>query len=274
MHEAVRDRYEAFRAGIAPSEYPSTDMLDRELIRMEDLLENAWLTVNFNASDLFRSDASSSNYLNTWERGDGPLGYLNTRDAREQDLGRFGRDPNDLFPPANAAQQRVRTYLSQRDGDLFQPSARPRYGALDYARCYHGGAPLYGKSFLVLREHVKHRSTFTPKDSLNFATSKEVDEQTTTFPDIEKLLLYCPDWMLKDIREYALGYRAIGTQTHHRGDYLEAQMYSEISFERDVAEIRVAVNQELTQWDYEEVQSLRDRLRSFAYDYGVDIYEI
>ena len=42
---------------------------------------------------------------------------------------------------------------------------RPRYAAVDFAYCINGGLSKYGKSFLVLKDHMKHNSTFTHCDS-------------------------------------------------------------------------------------------------------------
>lgn len=63
--------------------------------------------------------------------------------------------------------------------DQAPPSARPKYGALNYRRCSVGVAPRFGSAHLRLREHVLDRTTFCFPDSVSepdhFGTAANFD---------------------------------------------------------------------------------------------------
>jgi hypothetical protein len=145
--------------GIADPEQARND-----LEKMIAALENSRVTVNFDANKWFAEfvanpDNPPDAYLNSWERGIRPGGEhtKGVLDSVEQSTGGYSRVRHGLSvgdEQVDAARARIQQYLSDRGSDDFVASGRPRYGAVDYSSATAGPAEGYGKSFLVVREHV------------------------------------------------------------------------------------------------------------------------
>jgi len=126
---------------------------------------------------------------------------------------------------------------------------------------------------MVVREHVKHRATYTPSDSIHMRSQPNaLDEQTTTFANVEKLLLYCDEEILLEICDYALGNRPLGGTRNRHGLYFEAQLHKQISLKHDIAEIQLSISQDLWNWKGEATRKLQKRLSRFAAQNGIALY--
>lgn len=123
-----------------------------------------------------------------------------------------------------------------------QPDERPKYGALDLMGYADGASPRFGSCYLVFRDAVSERCTFSWGDS------HEGPEHTATCDALEPIV-----WALLDALERtceALGERDLHVRTLARrlergraritsgralDDYVEAQIHGEIRLDRDVA---------------------------------------
>lgn len=238
---------------------------------MLGMLEDGRLTINFQAFKLFRNGNEPSDFMNVFEREQQPssipktVKYHRDRNDVEMQFGDYaGRNPVSGHSRAlRDSRQRVAHYGAtdiDRGGlptsRPFQPEVRPRYGALDFAYCRGGGAGgnNYGKSFVILREYVKHASTYLHTDS--FKVNKDLAERSeeyggriltlrdavASYFQLEKILLYCTPHMLKQIYSYAIGQRPRGSQfalppdaTAYKVNYVEFHAHTDVRFDRDIA---------------------------------------
>lgn len=223
-------------------------LLDRVVSR----LQASRLTINFRAERLLGSEwFKRGEYLNCFTFGESPgqpLGYpVGRAQMEEHALGmrralncspfrEYGR-----FESACDATRRQR---------WFQPSSRPLYAALDFLDGPRGGARHYGGSFLVLADHMKDVATFTPVDS--FATRFLRDAVT---PDKVCTSKHFPR-LVAHAQEDRIGYNCLkhlcraadglpgpipaGYGAGGANNYIEAQIYGRIRFDRDVKEIHVS----------------------------------
>ncbi|WP_197376631.1 WXG100-like domain-containing protein [Mycolicibacterium baixiangningiae] len=250
------------------------DQAQADLDKMIAVLEQSRVTVNFDAHKWFHEFAANVDdppdaYLNSWERGVRPGGESTkgVLDSVEQDTGSYNRnrDGSGLGEEqVAAAQDRIRKYLSDPASEDFVAAGRPRYGAVDYARDTVGGAEGYGKSFLVVKEHVKHRALFVSGDS--FAS---VGLHSTTYSHIGKVLTNSTEGQLRRLHQHATT-EGRGPLTVGRGTYFEAQLYTPVRFDRDVAEINLDMR-ELSSINDETLSSAITALQKFADEQGVEL---
>lgn len=96
--------------------------------------------------------------------------------------------------------------------DDQDPSARPKYGALNFRGWSHGGSPRFGSAHLRLRREVLERTTFCYPDSVFEPTSFGVSSRCSAVVDL-----------------------AVATRVSDAlDDYVEAQVHGAITLERDV----------------------------------------
>ncbi|HTI18104.1 MAG TPA: DUF3626 domain-containing protein [Trinickia sp.] len=237
---------------------------------MVQVLQEARLTINFDSSKWFGQANSAGRYSNMFERIVGPstskntVGQLRERNTVEKRMMDFGGQATRPLAPPNAQHiQKVLAYYGDTGIDRhglptsnsFDPSVRPRYGAVDFGYCRFGAAGdhRYGHSFFILKEHVKHNATYTHTDSFKVeedlakrraeygGRAVSLHDATATYFQLEKILLYCTPSMLQNIYDYATGRKERGKEnalpvdtTAHWVNYLEFQAHSEIEFHRDV----------------------------------------
>lgn len=284
------ERWGRVRSTYRPSERPSNFMLMLEARRMGEFLAESRVTINFNASSYFQ-DGIPDAYSNIWQRETGkPSHHKGNREIVEPELGRYGSARPEGYPYAEledddelddrytteTVRDRMDTYLSANSA-LFAPASRPRYGALDFQECRHGGAVTmpYGSSFLVLREHVKHRATFTPRDSFGYLSNRRrAAEESVSFTHIDELLLTVWPETLYNLFEYAHEVKRPGTAFSAGIHYIEAQLYTDLTLSRDVSEIHVAMENDLSLWSPKQKDKLRSRLRRFGRENFVSIHYI
>jgi Protein of unknown function (DUF3626) len=232
------------------------------LEQMVRVLRDARLTVNF---DLQQVENSSSprlgdEVLNCFafrEKPGAPAGSNAGRaHMEEQVLGL-----SDLLRPEHPYAEFGRYDSCSGIGPArdFQWTSRPCYAALDFLHGANGGAPTYGRSFLVLQDHFKHVCSYSPVDTfaLRWGRSVRPDELSTFFHP-ETLIANCQDDLLgysclKGLKARARGdARSIHPNYGHggRNNYIDAQVHARILLHRDVKEIHI---------DSRELQQLAPR---------------
>ncbi|MDV3128456.1 DUF3626 domain-containing protein [Mycobacterium sp. 21AC1] len=258
--------------------------VDSDLEKMVELLENSRITINFQVDEALETllsedgetapsgESSQRTYLNAWQRGAFySEEFADLRDEAERMTGQYdGHEPpvDDESPQDVDARRRVNDYLS-RQSPNFQPSARPRYGALDYGQSLNGAAPGYGSAYFVLKEHVKHRATFTANDSM------QGNPTGSTFLGMTQLLARTRDSDFRSIhrlattgegfeREKARRDPATGTDTN----YLEAQIHTPIDFFRDIEAVSIDLD-DMNRIPSERRTELNRRLRQYAETHNV-----
>jgi hypothetical protein len=212
------------------SPYAKT-FLDADNLRkiMVQHLQKSDLTVNFRVSDLFASKLKGG-IMNTFERpGHSAGGYLNTRNQTEENL--FGySNSNSHTGGSRGIFDRMSRFGNMNNNADFAPSMRPKYGALNFTNQRIGAAPAYGRSFMVLKEHVKHNCTFTDRDSFSYAGNPSGGDKVATYHNMDRIIANLPDNKLDQLYTMVT---SLGSQLNPIS-YIEAQIHGEIIFNRDI----------------------------------------
>jgi hypothetical protein len=218
------------------------------------LLEDARLTISLKAPNWFYSENKSKTYGNFWERGvSGASSDAGKRDSAENSM--FGYSQPVLVgdPGTIAAQNRLMT-LGNRPSASFQPAMRPRYAAVDFAFCVNGGLSKYGRSFLVMKDYLKHNATYTHCDSfeveMDLITRKaeynnvvfNLNDVACSYFQFGHIVLFCHPAILKKLHSYAMGLTKKNSEENILGGniYIEAQMHADITFSQDVAALCIS----------------------------------
>ena len=227
---------------------------------MLHVLQNARLTISLKCFNWFYSSNTSKEYTTFFIRGaSGASSDMKKRNEAEKQM--FGYDADPVPTPATAsekAQARIQA-LGALTSPIFQGNMRPRYAAVDFAYCNNGGLTKYGKSYFVLREHLKHNATYCHCDSFEveadmIARKNEyggrivsLNEVLATYFQLGKIILYCHPAMLKKIHAYGKGSSEPGGEDRLLGGqlYIEAQVHADIVFEQDVESLCIS-NSECT----------------------------
>jgi hypothetical protein len=222
--------------------------------KMIKLLEEARLTINLKAPNWFYDENKYSSYTNYFERGTtGASTDMERRDGVEMEFGRYAGGQASTLKNAKTAQDRIAQYGVKTSLD-FRGRVRPRYAALDFGMFKEGAAPKYGKSYLVLKDYMKHNATYIHRDSFEVKLDlmnrkaeygdqvKTLDEVTATYFELGKILLYCEAPMLKKIYAYAAGLYGPGTEDKILLGivYIEAHLHADIEFKRDVESVVIS----------------------------------
>lgn len=124
--------------------------------------------------------------------------------------------------------------FDSKEYDSFEPHEKVKYGTLNLSRHRIGceKARQYGKSYLILQDHVKLRTTLTPGDSdsmgvenvgtFEFPENVIADYSPTQHKFLSDPLLWSSETTIFDDRRYT-----------------EAQIHGELLFSRDVAKIMI-----------------------------------
>ncbi|HAE8947065.1 TPA_asm: DUF3626 domain-containing protein, partial [Salmonella enterica subsp. enterica serovar Panama] len=137
------------------------------LNKMVDVLQNARLTINFNAAKIdFVSLLKNKEYLNSYALGcrPGDLPAYNVgRDSVETKAFELEKLADSPYAPYGQTGGFSVAYTP--NSRTFSPTSRPIYAALDFLNGKNGGASAYGKSFFELNDNVKTNCTFSPFDT-------------------------------------------------------------------------------------------------------------
>lgn len=268
------------------------------------LLEDARLTISLKAPNWFYSENKSKTYGNFWQRGvSGASSDAGKRDNAENSM--FGYSQQVLVGDAGtvAAQNRLMT-LGNRPSVTFQPAMRPRYAAVDFAFCVNGGLSKYGRSFLVLKDYLKHNSTYTHCDSfeveMDMITRKaeynnvvfNLNDVTCSYFQFANIILFCHPAILKKLHSYAMGLTKKGSEENILGGniYIEAQMHADITFNQDVAALCISARDLVTGpvphpkygkffgsksvWDAEDAAKTKANAKKFAAANGIQYVDV
>jgi hypothetical protein len=201
------------------------DAAERLLGLMVGYLQESDLTVNFRVSKLFTSKLKGG-LMNIYQTGTDQAGYMETRNRAE----------DTLFNYTNSAIDRVRRFGRNDDTNVdFVPSMRPKYGALNYTKNRKGSAHLYGHSFFILKDHVKHNCTYTDQDSFGYGSHPAGGSKVASFLNMDRLIINMSPAMLENIFRMINSPQARMTATH----YIEAQIHGEVWFSRDIKEMHI-----------------------------------
>lgn len=213
--------------------------------RLLQHLQKSELTINFVAYKFFNRKPDGAKYISQFEGGNtwGDPTYMSMRDEAEEAMFDYSATRAAGGTAAVAVQQRV-TRLGQRGGVEFDGAIRPKYAALNYARLKYGSAAQWGKSYMVLKEYIKHGATYVHTDSFDCAGSARqraiLTGQVANFVHLQRLLVNMPASMLAALDKASRG-GSFGEDVQPPGvgttSYVEAHVHSEIRFERDIQTI-------------------------------------
>jgi hypothetical protein len=189
-------------------------------------------------------------------------------------------------------------HFGKKDETTFEPSIRPKYAALNYARLLHGSAGQWGKSHMVLREHVKHNATYLHTDSFDEAGNdrlrKALGSKVASFLNMERLIANMPKTMLEALYSAQKGPvvgAALGAALQVPGlgstAYIESHIHGGVQFDRDIAKIVISshelINAEtelkriaLNDKSFKVVNSktLQETFEKFARKYGIVVEQV
>lgn len=224
------------------------------------VLQKARLTISLKSFNWFYSSNTSKEYTTFFIRGaSGASSDMKKRNDAEKQM--FGYDNDPLPSPATAsekAQGRIQAF-GALTSPMFQGNMRPRYAAVDFAYCNNGGLTKYGKSYFVLREHLKHNATYCHCDSFEVEADMiarkaeyggrivSLSEVLATYFQLGKIILFCHPAMLKKIHAYGKGTAQPGGEDSLLGGqlYIEAQVHADIIFEQDVESLCISNSERL-----------------------------
>ncbi len=215
------------------------------LARLQQHLQASDLTINFIAYKFFNTKPQGPGYVSQFEGGSkwGDGGYMQARDEAEEAMFDYSSGKPRPASAPQAVLNRIR-HLGKASSVHFEPAMRPKYAALNYARLDHGSAGQWGKSFMVLKEHVKHTASYLHTDSFDEAGSAAqratLGGKLSTFTNLDRLIANMPLRMLQALHAAEQGTRHAGaTQVPGLGStsYIEAHVHGDIRFDRDIAKV-------------------------------------
>jgi len=297
----------AFRRFLRICRPPGSERQARHLFdtRMLGILKEGRLTINFNADVWFGNGKEPSRVLNLFDRSQKAshdrkvISARTLRNDVEMEFADYaGRARKDNRSAATRnATHLVAQYGATRIDRIGLPTSndfhsfvRPRYGALDFAYCRGGGAGghRYGQSFLIMKEHVKHASTYLYTDSFkvnnDLAQRREeyggrphtLHDAVATYFQLEKILYYCTPHMMKQIYAYASGERQRGSRfclppdtTGIKVNYIEFQAHTDIRFDRDIAAMVISRSEMRTTFMGLPWNAAERHIREFAEHHGI-----
>jgi hypothetical protein len=266
------------------------------LKRLTEHLQSSDLTINFMAYKFFNRRPRGSGYVSQFEGGGdkwGDDGYITTRDGAEEAM--FDYSGTKAAPVNVHSDVLRRVFNFGKMSELtFEPSIRPKYAALNYARLLHGSAGQWGKSYMVLKEHVKHNATYLHSDSFDEAGNARqrarLGDKVTSFLNMDRLIANMPETMLKALYSTQQGLSlgaALQVPGLGRTSYIESHVHGGLQFDRDIAKIVIS-NHELTNAEAElkkivlnnksfkvvSSKTLRETFEKFARKYGIVVAQV
>jgi len=204
-------------------------------------LKSSSLTINFRPEDLFEQPLGQR-FENAYTRGGTP-GYMATRDRTEENLFNYSGSRSNVieksgYGASGAVENRLKSFGAYNNGRSpnFVSEIRPKYGALNFTRFQYGGALMYGRAYMVLKEHVKSNCTITGQDSFAYFNAADASAMLANFHHPDRLILYLPENPLKELYKEANGVN-LSSNSSPRVHYIEVQIHGNIVFSRDVEKI-------------------------------------
>ncbi len=228
-------------------------------------LRSAELNINFRANEFFASSKSQAKYTTKFETMR-KAGAIMGKDRIEAEEKMFRYSENVGVATAGASAEEKAAALRATDyGDVNSPSfkgaIRPKYCSVNFAGLIDGMGAQWGRSHMVLAEHLKPNMTFVHSDSFDVVLSRRVtpaDGQgmVANFHHMYRLLANMAEPMLEAVADAATGNLGPGLtaaalkKRYKLGDttYIEGHVHAEIYFARDVKKFRIC-NAEATSPD-------------------------
>ncbi|WJG70572.1 DUF3626 domain-containing protein [Spiroplasma ixodetis] len=218
------------------------------LEKITKILQSSRLTINFDFSKIYDINNKWPEVLNCFAYKEKPneISNYNVGRASIEEVAFY---LNQLFD--NSKYEKFGRF-STPTGDQtkrsanFQWTSRPCYAALDFLENPMGGAPMYGKSFIVLKDYVKHNCTYSPYDTYSPPTFSggKLKDKISTFLHFSRLIRYCQNDLfgyncLESLINKANGKDFVPHRNYGKseGNYIEAHIYSRILFARDIKQI-------------------------------------
>ncbi|PWV56150.1 DUF3626 domain-containing protein [Chitinophaga sp. S165] len=211
----------------------SRGVAEIQLRQMVRHLQRAALTINFDINS-FLKYPPPKDLKNIHERGSNDANYMNRRENVEQ---KFFKYNNANRPGPQGILDNIRQFGSKPNNPTFEPVTRPKYAALNYTSNPRGPARQYGNSYMELKEHVKHKCTYTAGDSFVYEHDPLSDKKIATFHNLERVIANMEPNPLEWLHN-----AAVGSPRHPNlqvGRYVEAQVHTEILFNRDVKKLYI-----------------------------------
>jgi hypothetical protein len=244
-------------------------------------LRESELNINFRAKDFFGSSKSQAKYTTKFETmrtAGAPMGdFRNQAEERMfQYSGNVGVDVASATPGEKAAALRAADY-GDLTGPQFKGAIRPKYCSVNFAALVDGMGAQWGRSHIVLAEHLKPNMTFLHSDSFDVVlgsrvTTADVQGVMANYHHMHRLLANMSDSMLEAVADAATGLLSAGwtadalRKKYGLGAtaYLEGHIHAEVYFSRDVKKLRIC-NAEVTTPD------VKKNIAKFAGKYGVTV---
>lgn len=222
------------------------------LNRMVEILQNARLTINFDASKIdFISLLKGQQYLNSHAIGNRPgdlPAYNVGRDSIETkafELEKLADSPYAAYGKTGGFTLSFKPV--NRD---FSPESRPVYAALDFLKGQNGGASNYGKSFIELNDNVKTNCTFSPSDIYGHRFGLDTSK-LSTYWHMENLIAVCQSDFFgyncfKSLIKKASGENIVPHPNYgkgYEGNYIEAHIHSNVCLFRDIKHVYISLQE-------------------------------
>lgn len=219
------------------------------------VLREADININFPAHKFFAGKPDPK-YMTKYEKmraAGAPMG--DTRNAAEQKMFRFATHAGIDLATAGAGERAAALRITEY-GDLgsasFKGAIRPKYCSVNFPKLIDGFGAQWGRSHLILKDHVKPNMTFTHSDSFDVVSSNRVTPEIAqnsmaTYHHLNRLIVNMPESVLAALSDTVTGHLSRGrtfkevSQQYGFGStaYIEGQLHGEIHFNRDVKKIRV-----------------------------------
>lgn len=281
--------------------------------RIVKVIQDARLTIAFKSGNWFYDENKYESYINMFQKGSsGASNDFDKRDDVENQMFQYGGRTNQVVPRGGTttgvqhAQQRIQEY-GVRNTQNFQAGMRSKYAAVDFGDWTWGASSKYGKSFFVLKDHMKHNATFVHRDSFELANVQNMEDShpyhnkvipaklcTATFHTLERVVYFAELQMLSKLFDYAMGIKQKGSEQSAFGGlmYLEAHMHSDVFFKRDVAALHLSKNDvdlgpggihprfyarwpnKKSVWDTSDARRTKDFAKAFAKRNNIKLVDI
>jgi hypothetical protein len=146
--------------------------------------------------------------------------------------------PNLTDAEKSAVSADITRYVWAGSAD-FNSDARPRYGALDFAKAKCGGATMYGRSYFEVAHPLIFNCTFTHTDSFDALTPAQMHDWTADWFNLYPLITHMADSKLAKLISVVLNPDrenwSAGAGQHD--GYLEYQLQTVIRFSKDIKKV-------------------------------------
>lgn len=252
------------------------------------------LNINFSAKNFFATSKLDPKYTTKYEKmrsAGAPAG--DTRNKVEDLMFHYqtgaGVDSATSDKALHDASDRVQQ-MADLESDDFVGSIRPKYCTVNFAALSDGMGAQWGKSHLVLAEHLKPNMTFIHSDSFDIAGGNKimvgntfekttpllVNGQLASFHEMTRLLVNMSKTMLDALIDSTSGVwgkgcdKATFNKKYSLGStgYIEGHIHAEIHMNRDLKKIRIN-NAEIN--SQANSSKLKKRVAKFGSKFSVPI---